>query len=236
MPNINLLQSDKATPFSSYNFGNISAGATSSQQLVFVNSYASGTASGAAFGISNIAGNDGYSYCQISSASTFNASGSAVTGSTIATGGAIASAATLRYAISIKDNWGYESDPFTGTTFTPSLSGTSTNLVSLNWTPVSGTSQYGVYLSTDSGTSYKLVGFTANAFYTDTSGTATATNPAASGSTGYRPSTWGTAALSLGNLASGTMIPVIYDEVVPSGTSSTGNPRQHYLYTSFLST
>ena len=235
MPNVRLLDSDKATPFSSYSFGNLSAGTTSSQRLLFVDSFASGTASGAEFGIANIPANDGYAFCQICSAATFNASGSALSGTAIGTGGHISGSAALRYALSVKDPWGWESDPFTGTTYTPSLtSGTNTNLVALNWAAVSGAYQYGVYLSTDSGSTYKLVSYTVNAFYTDTSGTATATSPQAVSSTGYRPGTFQTTPISFGDVPSGTKYPVIYDEVIPSGTSSTGNPRQHYLYTSYL--
>ena len=235
MPNVRLLDYDKATPFVSYSFGNISAGAIVSPRLVFADSYASGTASGAEFGVSSVAGNDGYTFAQVASGSTFNASGSAVTGTVLSTGGGIGSGTSLRYKLSVKDPYGWESYHDT-VTYTPSLSGTTTNLVSLSWSAVSGTSQYGVYLSVDSGTTFKLVGFTTNAYYTDTSGTATATTPPASGSVGYRPGTWGTTAVAIGDMASGTQLPMFFKEVVPSGTGSAGNPRQHYIYVSYLTT
>lgn len=235
MPSVRLLDYDKTTPFVSYSFGNISAGTTSTVKLAFADSYASGTASGTSFGISNVAGNDGYNFAQITSATTFGASGSAISGSVLTTGGAIAATNPLQYALSVKDQWGWESELYSATSFAPSLtSGTTTHLVALTWTAVSGAATYGVYLSINGGAAYKLIGYTANNYYTDTSGTSTATDPQASGSVAYRAGTWTSGSVSLGDLASGTQVPVMYKEVIPSGTSSTGNPRQHYIYVSYL--
>lgn len=234
MPNVRLLDYDKVTPFVSYSFGNISAGAVVSPRLVFADSYQSGTASGVEFGVSTVTGNDGYSYCQICSGQEFNASGSAISGSVLTTGGSISGTLAPIYKLSVKDPYGWESEVDTAT-YAPSLtSGTNTHLVALSWSAVSGVSQYGVYLSLDAGVTYNLVTHTANAYYTDTSGTATTGTVPAASSVAYRPGTWGTAAIALGDMASGTKYPVMYKEVVPSGTTSAGNPRQHYVYVSYL--
>lgn len=231
---LRLLNSDKSSVFTTQSFGNILAGANSTNKLVFVDSYGDATASGVEFGSIAVVGNDGVNYAMQCSATAFNSSGTSLTNVVSGTGGTIPSNTSLKYKLSVIDSDSWESDIISSDITTASLSGTNTNAVHLSWSAVSGAATYGVYLSLDDGATYKKVTTTALFAYTDTSGTATATDPQASGSTAYRPSTFAATAVNCGNLASGTKFPVFFDVQIPSGTTSTGNPRQYNLYLSYL--
>lgn len=240
MPGVSILNSDK-TAFTSYNFGNIVAGASSANKLLFVSSTGSGTASGVEFGIEQVSANDGYSFCEVDRAEGFTSDAAGVSGSATIGGGSIsgASSGNMKYAVSVVDAWSYESTINSASAYAPSMtSGTNTYAVMVAWDAVSGASQYGLYLSLDAGTSYKKVTTTANAYYTDTTGTATATDPQAAASTAFRPSgTWvsGTSVISLSDMTSGSVLGVFMKEVVASGTTSAANPRQHYIYALYVS-
>ena len=231
---LRLLSSDKVTTFTTQSFGNILAGANSASKLIFVNSYGDATASGVALGSIAVVGNDGVNYAKQCSATAFSSAGTSVANTVSGTGGTIPSNTSLIYKLSVIDSDSWESDINSSDSTTPTLSGTNTNAVHLSWTAVSGAATYGIYLSTDSGTTYKKVTTTSSLAYSDTSGTASATSPQASGSTAYRTSTFSAAELSCGNLASGTYFPCYFDVQIPSGTTSTGNPRQYNLYLSYL--
>jgi hypothetical protein len=238
MPGLTILDSFKQV-LTSYSFGNVVAGTTTLNKLLFVSSTGVGTASGAEFGIKAVTGNDAYGFTQIDVAEQFDASGSTVTGTATAASGSIAGDSTLMYAITTIDAFGYESGIFGGDAgFEPTLeSGTDTFAVDLTWDAVSGAATYGIYLSVDAGATYKKITETTAVSYTDTSGTATATTPPASGTKSYRPAeTWisGTGStIDLGDMAEHAISGVYVRETVASGTTSAGNPRQHYIYTKY---
>jgi hypothetical protein len=238
MPGLTILDSFKQV-LTSYSFGNVVAGTTTLNKLLFVSSTGVGTASGAEFGIRSVTGNDAYGFTQIDVAEQFDASGSTVTGTATSGSGSIAGASSLMYAITTIDAFGYESGIYDGGNgFAPSMtSGTDTYAVDLSWDAVSGAATYGVYLSTDSGAAYKKITETTAVSYTDTSGSATTDDPAASGTKSYRPAeTWisGTGStIDLGDMAEHAISGVYVRETVASGTTSAGNPRQHYIYTKY---
>lgn len=233
---VKLLDSDKSGTFTSHNFGNVLAGTdTNPDKLIFVNSYGDATASGVEFGILAVAGNDGSTFAQFVSGSEFDASTSAITGGSIDTGGSISGSSTLFYKVTVEDPWGWESEP-DSTYFSATLGAGDTWVVYPSWTAVSGASYYGLYLSTTTETgTYNKVTRTSAVSYTDTSGTATTGTAPTASSVAYRQeNAWQTAALTLGDMASGTTYPMIVQEEVPSGTTSTGNTRQHYVYASYI--
>ena len=231
---IRLLNSDKSSVFTTQSFGNILAGANSSDKLVFVDSYGDSTASGVEFGSIAVVGNDGVNYAQQCSATQFYSAGTSLANVVSETGGTIPSNTSLKYKLSVIDANSWESDIISSDVTTPTLSGTNTNSVTLSWSAISGASTYGVYLSLDDGVSYKKVTNTALLTYTDTSGTATSTNPQASGSAAYRVSTFSSSSVSCGDMGSGSKFPAFFRVQIPSGTTSTGNPRQYNLYLSYL--
>ena len=233
-PNLKILDSDGITEFTSQNFGTVVAGSVTIPKLVFVDSYGTTTASGSEFGFVAVGGNDGINYAQMSSATTFDASGTGISGTVTSTGGTISGTLNIVYKISAKDNYGHESAINASTSFIPTLSGTNTNQVAVAWDAIPNATFYGLYLSVDSGTSFKLVTYTTILSYTDTSGTATATSPQASGTFAYKPSTWSVVPLAVGDMVSGTLFPCFFRENVPSGTSSIGNTRQHNIYAQFI--
>ena len=237
MPGLNILDSLKGI-FTSYNFGNVVAGASTAEKLLFVSSTGVGTASASEFGVKVITGNDGYNFAQVCAGQGIDGSlVTAFSGTAMAGSGTISgrNSGSMIYAVSTIDAFGNESSLENATTYAPSMTvGIDTYAIALAWGAISGTSTYGVYLSLDTGSTYHQVTTTAAYNYTDTSGTATATDPQASGSVSYRPSgSWasGTGSISLGDMAAGAILPVFVKEVVPSGTTSANNPRQHYVYT-----
>jgi hypothetical protein len=238
MPGLTILDSFKQV-LTSYSFSNVVAGTTTLDKLLFVSSTGVGTASGSEFGIKAVIGNDAYGFAQIDVAEQFDASGSAVTGTATAASGSIVGDSTLMYSITTIDAFGYESGIYDGGNgYAPTLeSGTDTFAVDLTWSAVSGAAKYGIYLSIDAGATYKKITETTAVSYTDTSGSATTDDPPASATMSYRPAeTWisGTGStIDLGDMAEHAISGVYLRETVASGTTSAGNPRQHYIYTKY---
>ena len=230
--NLRLLDADKSTVFSSHNFNRVLAGTISGKKLIFVNSYGDEDALDTEFGLYAVSGNDGVNYGQISLGEGFSANGTTLSVTVNASGGGIPDTASLRYKISAVDENGHESEANSNVVI-PTLNTGNTNQVVLSWTTISGAVLYKIYISVDGGTTYGLIGSTANLTFTDNAGVAGTSTPPATGSVAYRPTVWGTAPITFGTLAIGAKIPVFVRENVPLGITAQGNQRHHRTYLAF---
>jgi len=230
---LRLLNSDGVSPFVSHNFGNVLAGAQAVPKLVFMDSYGDVAAEECEFGIESVAGNDGYTFTEISLGAAIDANSVTVTGVVGTVGGTIAAGASIQYKVAIADRWGNESTPCPAA-YTPSFSSGTTNKCDLAWTAVAGAFKYILYSNINSAGFYKVGESPTNAF-TDLAGTNDgSTAPAGAGKVSYTEGAWQTAALVVGTMPIGTQIPVAVRENVPLGITSAGNPRQHKCYVAFL--
>lgn len=230
---LRLLDSDKATPFVSQSFGNILTGSQSVPKLVFMDSYGDAVCNDSRFGVEAISGNDGYQYAELSEGSNMDASGVTINGTVSATGGNIDSSTSLEYKVTVQDRWGHESE-VNPNSFSPSFSSGSTNKVDLTWTAVAGAFKYSIYSNIGNAGFFK-VGEAVTEAFTDLNGTNDgATTPPVTGSVAYKFDTWGTAEIVAGDLAAGTQKAVGFRENIPSTATAAGNPRQHNIYTSFI--
>lgn len=232
---LRLLDSDGSTPFVSHNFGNILAGAESVPKLVFAESYGDVDAEECEFGIEAVAGNDGYTFTEICQATEITASGITVTGTVSTSGGTIAAGADIAYKVTVADRWGNESAPCPAA-FSPTFASGTTNKCDLSWTAVTDAFKYIIYSSISGGTFYKVGEASTNSF-SDTTGTNDGVTVAPiGGNVAYAPGAWGTAAIDLGIIPIGNAEPLMVRNVIPIGTTSANNPRQHKCYVAFLAT
>ena len=230
---LQLLDSDNINVFVSQNFGNIIAGANSSEKLLFVNSNGDATANDSEFGFLTIPANDGVNFAHICAAAAMNTETTTISGAVVNTGGSIPDGTTVTYKISVLDSWDWESAVGSVYSFTTTIStGVGTNKINLSWTAITGAAQYGVYREV-SGGGFRLIALTSVNSYTDLNYTPTATEPPAPGTSAHKAGTYGVVPVACGNLTVGSSFPVILREVVPGGTLAAGNPRQHNLYVAF---
>ena len=232
---LRLLDSDKVTPFVSQSFGNILTDTVGVPKLVFMDSYGDAVCNSSEFGIEAISGNDGNTFCELSEGADMDASGVTVAGTVVTTGGSIDSSLSIEYKVTVMDRWGNESE-VNPSSYSPSFSSGSTNKVDLTWTAVAEVFKYVVYSNIASAGWFKVAEATTEA-YTDLDGTNDgATTPPASGAVAYKFATWGASAIAAGNLAAGAKKSVGFRENIPSTATAVGNPRQHKIYVSFLTT
>lgn len=237
--NLKLLDSNGVDDFTSYDFGRVLAGLTSTPKLIFVSSYGDATATNCEFGIYPVSGNDGYTFAQICLGEGFTTDGTTLTGEVSATGGSITAESILSYKISVVDADGHESY-IDSNSYEPVLlsSPGNTNKVTLSWDAVEGATSYNVYCMVGMGGSYLKLNSTAIATtsYVDLTGVPGSTEPQTAGSVAYRPVAspgYSSAPLDLGSLTVGTKTPIYVRENVPEGTTSAGNQRHHKTYLAF---
>lgn len=230
---IRLLESDGITPLTSVNFGNILAGAQSVPKLFFMNAYGDAPCNSSEFGVEAIAGNDGFQFAQIAAASVIDNSATLITPVVEVSGGSIAAGADITYKVAVQDRWGKET-PLNGAGASPSIAGGTTNRVALSWSAVEGAFKYVIYSSISGGAYYKVGEATTNA-YVDSTGLNDGIT-AATGSAAYKFTSWGAGPVTTGDIPVGGKVAVGLRQAVPLGTSITGNPRQHRIYVSFVTT
>ncbi len=232
---LRLLDSDKSTPFVSQSFGNILTDSISVPKLVFMDSYGDAVCNSSEFGVEAISGNDGYTFTEVSEGADMDVAAVAIAGTVVDTGGSIDSSTNLEYKVTVVDRWGNES-AVNPSSYSPSFVSGNTNKVDLTWDAVAEAFKYIIYSNISSAGWFKVAEATTEA-YTDLDGTNDgATIPPTTGAVAYKFTSWAGGPISGGNLAAGEKKPVGFRENAPSSATAVGNPRQHKIYVSFLTT